>query len=216
MAATTRRSIGIFGGTFDPVHPAHISLAQQVQQVLALDEMRLVPCHQPPHRDSPIASDTERLQMLQLACTGTGLLVDDRELHRDGPSYTVDTLESFRQEFGDEVSLVLCIGMDAFANLHTWHRWQDLLPLAHLAVIGRPAAPAPADAMIEWLKHHETTDARMLKSQPGGLIYLTQLDEFPVSSTQIRQALAQGHYPVSTLHPAVLRFIQQRGLYLTR
>lgn len=212
----SKRTIGIFGGTFDPVHRAHITLAEQLRTQLALDEMRLLPCRLPPHRDCPTASDSERLQMLQLACKGTGLLVDDRELHRDGPSYTVDTLQSLRDELGDDVSLVLCMGMDAFVKLHTWHRWQDLLSLAHIAILQRQSVPAVAGEPANLLARCQTIDKHQLKRQAAGLIYLTQLDEIPVSSTQIRQQLSAGQQPLEDLHPAVIQFIQQRGLYLTR
>lgn len=216
LTSSSQRTIGIFGGTFDPVHRAHITLAEQLRTQLALDEMRLLPCRLPPHRDQPTASDSDRLHMLRLACTGTNLLVDDRELHREGPSYTIDTLQSLRKEYGDDVSLVLCMGMDAFIKLHTWHRWQDLLSLSHIAVMQRPSTPDPVGEVAVLLAHHKTTDKQQLKSQPAGLIYLTQLDEIPVSSTQVRQQLSKGQQPLKDLHPAVIQFIQQRGLYLTR
>ncbi|PPD32864.1 MAG: nicotinic acid mononucleotide adenylyltransferase, partial [Methylomonas sp.] len=127
--------IGIFGGTFDPVHYGHLRSALEVKELFGLDEVRLIPCYQPPHRDQPKASATMRLQMLQQAINHEpGLVVDSRELNRAGPSYMVDTLKSLREEFSEQ-TLLLFIGSDAFENLTSWHRWQQLFDYAHLVVL---------------------------------------------------------------------------------
>jgi nicotinate-nucleotide adenylyltransferase len=185
------RSIGIFGGTFDPVHNGHITLALDIQNHLHLDEMRLVPCRLPPHRALPSASDEQRLLMLQLAAANTGLQIDDQELKRAGPSYTIHTLEKLRKDFGPDCCIVLCMGMDAFASLATWHRWQSLLELAHIAVVSRADFMAPLDQRIlDLLKQHQVLTANDLRRQATGKIYLTQLSQIPVSSTAIRHMLA--------------------------
>ena len=114
--------IGVLGGSFDPVHYGHLRLAIELLQDLALSEMRLIPCGVPPHRALLVASNAQRVAMLQAAIVGEqGLVVDERELRRSGPSYTVDTLTSLRSELGD-VPLCLIMGKDAFIHLHTWHR----------------------------------------------------------------------------------------------
>jgi len=212
----TRRSIGIFGGTFDPVHSGHIAIAQDFQRLLQLDDMRLVPCRLPPHRDAPSANDADRLAMLKLACANTTLTVDDRELQREGLSYTIDTLASLRAELGHDCALVLCLGSDAFAKLDTWHRWQMLVNLAHIAVATRAnCLPALNPAVCDVLAQRQTHDASELKKSAGGRIYLAQLSQIPVSSTQVRQELA-AHRNSRDLSPDVLHYIQQRGLYPSR
>jgi len=209
------RSIGIFGGTFDPVHKGHITLAQDLKNHLRLDEMYLVPCRLPPHRALPMASDDDRLQMLRLATVNTTLQVDERELKREGPSYTVDTLHALRNDYGTDCVIVLCMGMDAFTSLPTWHRWQDIPGLAHIAVVGRADHVMPLDsAIVNLLKQRQTTTPDDLAKQPAGKIYLTQLSQIPVSSTSIRQILATNiRQVIPALDPNVLAFIQQKGLY---
>jgi nicotinate-nucleotide adenylyltransferase len=209
------RSIGIFGGTFDPVHLGHITLAQDLKHHLHLDEMYLLPCRLPPHRTLPSASDTDRLRMLQLASANTSLQIDERELKRDGPSYTVDTLKELRNQYGADCTIVLCLGIDAFASLATWHQWQLIPELAHIAVAQRPDFAAAFDNTItRLLKQRETKTPADLTGQPSGKIYLTQLSQIPVSSTTIRHMLAtQQRQTIPTLNPDVQLYIQQKGLY---
>ena len=130
--------IGIFGGTFDPVHYGHLRSALEVKDIFGLSEVRLIPCAQPPHREQPAATALMRLHMLELAIENQpGLIIDTRELNRQGVSYMVDTLKSLRQEFPNE-PLLLFIGSDAFNHLKTWHQWQHLFDTAHIVVMTRP------------------------------------------------------------------------------
>ena len=130
--------IGIMGGMFDPVHVGHIKVALAAQQVLQLDQVRLVPCSIPNHRDHALCSSLQRLDMLHLAVNDyPSLVVDDRELNRPGTSYTYDTLLSVREEFR-EAALYFVLGVDAFASLDQWHRWLELFELCHFVVIERP------------------------------------------------------------------------------
>ena len=139
--------IGILGGTFDPVHCGHLRLALEIREQLSLDTVRLLPASSPRLREKPRADGLQRLELLTAAVDGVpGLEVDARELDRDGPTYTVDTLESLRQEFPD-TALVFILGMDSFQSLDRWHRWQELPGLAHLAVAHRPVARFPARAL---------------------------------------------------------------------
>lgn len=210
-------SIGLFGGTFDPVHIGHTTLAEELKNHLALDAMYLLPCRLPPHRRRPSASDQDRLQMLRLATADTSLRIDERELEREGPSYTVDTLLSLREAYGADTAIICCMGMDAFAHFTTWHRWQDILSLAHLAVITRAENNQELDADTHaLLARYRCTEKAALKNTPAGNIYLTQLSQIPVSSTQVRQQLAQGILPPDALKPTVYHYIQERGLYLTQ
>jgi nicotinate-nucleotide adenylyltransferase len=206
------KRIGVFGGTFDPVHNAHIQMAVEAKQALSLDEVRLIPCHKPPHRDTPAATSEQRLALLQLAVTGCeGLVVDDREIRRDTASYTIDTLLSLRQELGDQVSIVFLLGMDAFVQLHTWHRWQALRDLAHIAVMSRPNSAQVKDAVLqEWVNTADDTSI-VGRQAAGGLTLLSQ-SLLAVSATGIRQQLSE--YVIPTELPlAVAQYIKEQGLY---
>ena len=133
------RRIGLLGGTFNPVHNGHLRSAVEVRERLALDELRLVPSARPPHRAAPEVTAEQRLAMVQLALAGSDeLQVDARELQRSSPSWTVDTLASLRAELGPQAVVFFILGWDAFCGLPGWHRWQELLELAHLVVLQRP------------------------------------------------------------------------------
>src|SRR5210317_2209069 len=123
--------IGVFGGTFDPIHFGHLRSALEICESLDLKEIRFIPCRIPPHRGEPVADPMQRMAMVRAALAGQpDMILDDREIKREGPSYMVDTLESLRSEFTTE-PLCLVLGMDAFLGLSSWHRWKDLLTLAH-------------------------------------------------------------------------------------
>lgn len=131
--------LGLFGGTFDPVHLGHLRLAEEAREALGLASVRWIPAGQPPHRGAPRLSGAHRLAMVRLAVAGNpAFQVDGAEVESPGPSYTVTTLERLRRELGPEQPLVLLLGADAFAGLPGWHRWQALLGLAHLVVLHRP------------------------------------------------------------------------------
>jgi nicotinate-nucleotide adenylyltransferase len=137
------RTIGIFGGTFDPIHFGHLRTAFELLQALRLHEMRFMPAGNPPHREVTVASAPVRLAMVQAATQGQpGFVVDDREIRREGLSYSVDTMRTLRADFPDH-SLCLIVGMDAFLGLPKWHQWRELLDLAHLVVAHRPGWRAP-------------------------------------------------------------------------
>ena len=206
--------IGILGGTFDPVHQGHIILAGELLEHLHLKQMRLLPCKIPVHRDKPTASTEDRLAMLQLATAGTDLLIDCRELERSGPSYTIDSLRSLRDETGSAQALAFCMGTDAFATLTNWHQWQDFLELSHLVIMARPASTMSlAPELKSLLTAKQVPDPTFLHQQPNGLIYLASLSQIPLSSTHVRQKIASGNIPEHTLAPAVQHYIEERGLY---
>ncbi|WP_101759738.1 nicotinate-nucleotide adenylyltransferase [Oceanicoccus sp. KOV_DT_Chl] len=208
------KTVAIFGGTFDPVHNGHVQSALELKQILQLDELRLLPCHIPPHRQSPGASSEHRLNMVQLALAGSDLTVDDRELRRQRPSYSVETLELLRQELGEYVSLSWVMGVDAFAQLDSWHHWQDLLTLAHIIVMARPGEVLPTLGPIAQLKaQYQTEQADTLRQQAAGAIYCIELTQYPVSATEIRSGLAQRQWRDSDLPAGVLHYIQQHQLY---
>lgn len=187
------KAIGIFGGAFAPFHNGHLRLVLEARARLGLSEIRLIPTAHPPHRPDSRISPMRRLDWVKLAVRRErGLIPDEREIRREGPSYTVDTLGELRLEF-PKAALVLLMGSDAFAHLHTWHRWQELLGLAHLAVIARPgnvlAPSAECSAQLGPLRADKTGQ---LLSQPSGLWTPLELPLLDISSTRIRRLLKSG------------------------
>jgi nicotinate-nucleotide adenylyltransferase len=215
--------VALLGGTFDPVHYGHLRFADEVRRALGLSELRLVPAGVPPHRGGPIASNADRLAMLELGIAGfPGLVIDGRELARPGKSYTVLTLFELRAEFPQR-PLWLLLGADAFRGLPTWHRWREIFALAHVIVVARPGVPVaddmPAPLLAEW-NARRTTAPRALFSTPAGAIYEQAITPQPVAATVIRAQLARGaegrQAVAGLLPPAVLTYIDQHRLYLPR
>lgn len=208
------KTLGIFGGTFDPIHIGHLRMALELKQSLQLDQMRLLPCHKPPHREQPQVSSDLRLQMLQLALKNCAeLQYDDRELRREKPSYTYHTLQEFRAEFGGDVSLVLCMGEDAFAGISTWYCWKELIGLAHIVVVARPGWSIPDQGEVrEFLKRYQGNQQDLYRSASGKII-LHHLRLLPVSATEIRQQIARGESAQYLLPDAVWEFIRKKKLY---
>src|SRR5690606_13355397 len=206
------RRIGILGGTFDPVHIGHLRGALEVAEQFGLDELRLIPNCRPPHRDQPQSSAADRLAMVQLAVAGLPpLAVDDRELKRDKPSYSIDTLESLRAELAADDQLFLLVGWDAFCGLPTWHRWSELLDHCHLLVLQRPDADSePPEALRDLLAARSVNDPQAL-SGPAGQIAFVWQTPLEVSATQIRQRLASGKSVRVLVPDAVLAYIQEHG-----
>ncbi|MCY1402705.1 putative nicotinate-nucleotide adenylyltransferase [compost metagenome] len=214
MSKALSRRIGLFGGTFDPVHIGHLRSALEVAEQLELDELRLLPSARPPHRETPQVSAAQRLAMVELAVQGAGpLLVDDRELRRDKPSYTIDTLESLRGELGAQVPLYLLIGWDAFCGLPSWHRWEELLEHCHIVVLQRPDADSEApEALRDLLAARSVADPAALSGAGGQIAFIWQTP-LAVSATQIRAVLAQGRSARFLVPDAVLNYIEAHGLY---
>ena len=210
-----RQPVGVLGGTFDPVHHAHLRTALELLEDLELAQVRFIPVGQPAHRDQPRVSGKHRLRMLELALEGQQALVaDDRELSRPGPSYMVETLESLRHQLGELTPLCLILGMDAFAKLDSWHRWRELLQLAHLLVVHRPGSPLPpGEALGELLAEKKLHHYHNLRAQAAGGIWLQPVSQLDISATRIRQRLAQGYSPRYLLPRVVCDYIQEHDLY---
>jgi len=210
--------IGIFGGTFDPVHYGHLRSALEVKDLFGLDEVRLIPCANPPHRGQPAVTAKMRLQMLELAIKNhSGLKIDTRELDRyrvsdQTPSYMVDTLKSLRQEFPDE-SLLLFIGSDAFKYLTAWHQWQRLFDYAHIVVLTRPGFEI--QHLDDFFKARLATDNKELTQIPAGKLCFQQVTQLDISATAIREMIARKQNPGFLLPDAVIEYIKQHKLYET-
>lgn len=210
-----RGAVGILGGTFNPIHYGHLRSALELRDQLGLAEVRLMPAATPPLREEPCCSAPQRVEMVRLAVADEpGLVCDERELDREGPSYTVDSLREIRAELGADVSLSLILGADAVAQLDSWHRWQELLELAHLVVIARPGWALPGEGIVgDWLHRHLTAEPATLQHRPCGDVLIETLRPLDISATEIRQLIAAGQSPRYLLPDAVWKLIQSAGHY---
>lgn len=214
--------LGLLGGTFDPIHFAHLRLAEEAREALGLHRVRLVPAGQPPHRGEPGSTAEDRLAMTRLAAAGNdGLEVDDGEVRTPQKSYTVPTLERLRAELGPRRPLVLILGADAFEGLPQWHRWQELFSLAHIAVANRPghapharrwpATLSPGLAALCEGRH--VSDPAELRAAPAGRIIPFDMTPLAISATLIRDLIGHGHSARYLLPDSVLDYIGANGLY---
>lgn len=211
--------LAILGGTFDPIHFAHLRLAEELAESFGLQEVRFLPAAVPPHRSAPRTTPEQRRAMVLLAIEGNPRFrLDDRELKRPGASYTFDTLSEIRREI-DTRPLCLLMGADAFALFATWHRWQEILELAHVVVARRPgypleelAASLPTPLRDVYLRRH-APDARTLHLEPAGRIFTHEMTGLDVSATALRTLIAR-HGSLRYLMPdPVIAYIESQGLY---
>lgn len=204
--------LGILGGTFDPIHYGHLNTAQDVLQKAKLDQIHFIPAPNPPHREPPEADPQDRLTMTRLALKDyPKFVLDDREYRLPEPSYTVNTLESFHEE---GLHPFLIIGEDSLHGFNRWHRWQDILELAHLLVMQRPHATdqlgedAPA-----WTHGRIRQDIDQLQAEAGGMILMLEITPSPVSATEIRRRIKTGKDISGMTPPPVCDYIRQHQLY---
>lgn len=207
------KPIGILGGTFDPVHYGHLRLALELIQKLELEEVRFIPCHQPVLEKTALARPEQRLAMLKLAILDqANFIIDERELNRDTPSYMFETLTSLRAEFGKK-PLALIMGQDAFSSLPKWHRWEELIDLCHLIVIGRPGFVSPHPLAFPDFTKKIIDDAKLLQKQSAGYVIFPKITPLAISSTAIRKQFHQNINPRYLLPDAVIQYILQQKLY---
>ena len=210
--------VGILGGTFDPIHYAHLRLGEELADRLALAEVRFVPAHVPPHRAAPNVTAGHRLEMTRLATADNArFVVDDRECRRPGPSYTLDTLHELRAELGPARPLCLLMGVDAYLGLTTWSRWLRLYDVAHMVVAHRPGfaletGTMPAELAQQTLSRL-TADVHALRSQPAGMVLALDTPALDISATAIRALIAAGHSARYLLPEEVLDYIGRNRLY---
>lgn len=208
--------VGMLGGTFDPVHHGHLRSALEVREALGLSQLHMIPAPQPPLRDTPQVPPEQRFELLKAGIGDTpGLLADGRELRREGPSYSVDTLAELRSEYGDAVPLVMIIGFDAFLRLAKWHNAEAIFALAHLVVIDRPGYQSPwPDALTELVGGREVDNVQTLMQRPsGGVLSLKLPSMMAISASYVRERLQAGQSVRYLLPEAVEKAILQQGFY---
>jgi nicotinate-nucleotide adenylyltransferase len=206
--------IGIFGGTFDPIHYGHLRTAFEMLQALRFGELRFVPSGDPPHRGETYAPASLRLEMVRAATANEPrFVVDDCEVRRQGPSYTVDTLAAMREE-QPEAPMGLILGMDAFLGLADWHRWNEILDHAHIVVAHRPGWRAPdIGAIGELISEHGTHRIDDLHEQRDNLIYIHAVTQLEISSTEIRDLVGAGRDPRFLMPDVVRDIIMESNCY---
>ena len=218
--ASGGKPLGVYGGTFDPVHYAHLRLAEEAADQLGLACVRWIPAGQPSAREAPRVGAVHRLAMVDLAISGNSRFELDRsEVDADRPSYTVPTLERLRQTAvcGDRRPLVLLLGADAFAGLTGWYRWQEIFALAHVAVAHRPGFPVDPSRLPEALavlyRRRHCADAAALGEAPAGSIATFAMTQLDISATKIRALLSTRASARYLLPEALLDYIHDHQLY---
>ena len=213
-AGTSPPPVGVLGGTFNPVHYGHLRSALELVERLQLQQLRLMPCAVPPHREAPACSAQHRAAMVGLAVAGEPRLIcDSRELQRKGKSYTIDSLIELRDELGADPGLCLVMGCDAVLAIDTWHRWRELLDWAHIVVIARPGWHLPQSGTVaRWLAGHQLPAAAALERPAGGII-VEELRPLAISATEIRDLLTAGRSARYLLPEPVLDYIESHRLY---
>jgi nicotinate-nucleotide adenylyltransferase len=206
--------IGLFGGTFDPIHYGHLRTSFELWQALRLAEVRFLPTGNPSHRESPLATPELRLEMVRAAVAGnSAFVVDDREMRRTGVSYSVDTLLDLRRDFPDR-SLCLLLGMDAFLGMPGWHRWREIFDLAHIVVAHRPGWKAPITGPLgEIMVDRGTGSVRDLHAAAAGRIYVHAVTQLEISSTELRQLILSGRDLRYLIPDAVREIIKRTQCY---
>jgi nicotinate-nucleotide adenylyltransferase len=203
--------IGIFGGTFDPVHYGHLRAMVEVREHFNLREVRLIPNKTPPHRLEPFATSKMRLEMLHLATDSLpDVVIDTRELNREGLSYMVDTLRSLRHDF-PERPLLLFVGSDAFNGLTNWHRWPELFDFAHIVVMTRPGHSV--QLQNEFFQARQIFEAVDLARYEAGKLFFHPITQLEISATAIRKMIAEKRDPRFLLPDNVLDYIHSHHLY---
>lgn len=207
-----REMVGVFGGTFDPIHFGHLKTVSAVQIQLSLARILLIPTYIPPHRLTPTTEPEHRIAMIQSAIKSMPRLVcDDREIQRGGISYTLLTVQELRQEFG-ETPLFLILGLDSFLDLPRWHRWSEILDHVHIIVMKRPGWVLPS-SLPDWWQDAAEENLGNLQEKSYGHVYCMSVPSINITSTGIRHQLSRDAHVNDALPSSVLSYIRRHQLY---
>lgn len=212
------KTVGILGGTFNPIHFGHLHIAEEIAKNCSLDEVRFIPSANPPHKAAPQVSAEHRANMVNLAIQNHPTFVlDDCELKRGGASYTVDTLIALRKNLGAQVGFFLIMGSDAFAYFDTWHRWQEILDYCHIVLVERPNYEHSLGNFSEPIKHfyltHHKNNLQDLQKTANGFITTQTITPLAISSTDIRERLKTKQSVRDLLPQQVIEYIHENRLY---
>lgn len=210
----THKAIGILGGTFDPIHLGHLRMALELYEALDLARVHIIPSYQPIYRKKPVASPSQRLNMVQCAVKHEpALYADDREIRREGITYTIDTLIEMRAQMPD-IPLCLLLGIDAFIGLPSWQRWEEILQYAHIVVAHRPHYHLPQNGIVaELMQSRLHTETAIIHETLAGAILLKPITALEISATDIRKQIAMGRNPRYLLPDDVYSYIKESGTY---
>ena len=211
-----RKSVAIMGGTFDPIHNGHLRTAVEILDLYQFSELRLIPCFQPVHKFRPVLLPEQRLAMVEMAShSDSRLLVDDREINRKLPSYTIDTIKELRLELGEQTPLVMIVGMDSFLSFPTWKEWRQITNYAHDLVVARPNwEPVFVSELADLYENSRAHSMAELQSEPAGKVYMETFTSLNISSSMIRTLCRQKKSIAYLLPESVQAFIEQHKLYL--
>jgi len=197
--------IGIYGGSFDPIHLGHLRTATSLKTELQLDHLFLLPCCKPVHKDGLKYSSNDRLNMLNLALENfSNLEIDSREILRGGDSYMIDTLRELKQIYRDK-PICLIIGMDSFQKIKTWKDWQEFSKLAHLVILQRQGSNL-IDSTLDTF--HTSKDSSQLKLEPNGLLYFSNCPKINISSSDIRSRISANQNLDDLLPKTVINYLR--------
>jgi nicotinate-nucleotide adenylyltransferase len=219
---TSSSPIGVLGGTFDPIHFAHLRMAEECADALGLAKVRFIPTGMPPHRGIPRVSGSQRMDMLRLAIAGNARFeADEREIRRPGVCYTFDTLNELRAELGER-PLCLLMGSDAFSALITWHLWQELFDLAHIVIAHRPGYSVQQlqsslpGALRKIYLQRLAASTGILRRDRAGAVYVKEITALDIAATHIRALLAGAGSARYLVPEPVLDYIEHHRLYKER
>ena len=197
--------IGIYGGSFDPIHLGHLKTATTLKTELQLDHLFLLPCCEPVHKDGLKYPSNDRLKMLNLALEKFSTLeIDSREILRGGDSYMIDTLHELKQIYRDE-PICLIIGMDSFIKIKTWKDWQEFSKLVHLVILERQGFNI-IDSSLD--SFHNTKDVNELRLESNGLLYFSNCPKINISSSDIRDRIAANQNLDDLLPKSVINYLR--------
>jgi len=211
--------IGLFGGTFDPIHWGHLRSAEEVRESFSLDRILFIPASIPPHKKRrPITSAADRLQMVRLAIAGNRRFgLSSVELSRPGKSYSIDTIRTFTKKQSAKVSLYFLLGLDAFRDIDSWKDVEEIFPLCHFIVTSRPGSGDSLSlktipvAVRRGFCYDPQTE--FFRHKGGKHLYFTKLTDIGISASEIRKRLAMGKSIRYLVPPKVESYIEKKALY---
>ena len=213
--------VGIFGGTFDPIHYGHLRIAEEIVKTVGLQKLYFVPAGMPRLRHSPVASPQHRVEIVRLAIQkNPDFVLDEREINRGGVSYSIDTVREFKQEFGEEIRLCFVLGADAFINLPEWNNWKELFNLCHFIVSTRPGYTLTlikellSKELREECSQRWVSNTESLRKDTSGLIFIASTTMLDISATSIRAHIADGRSVRHLIPSVTVNYISENKLYL--